>query len=194
MLIKVIFAAALSTALALPALAATFVVAPAGTEGRIVTVDKTGRVIATFLGNEAGFSNDLYLVQPGGDRFLFNSHTTARGTTIDLGTFTAGTELVFRLHSSGFGGKDYYTGPASRNPDVFAHARVDHSASLRQTVISWEDWWGPDKGNDRDYNDLSFSFSNTEDAIAVVPLPAALPLMGSALCGLAILRRHRRRM
>jgi hypothetical protein len=47
--------------LVLPAVAAAFPIAAPGTEGFEVIVKSTGPVVATYHGNTAAFSNDLYL-------------------------------------------------------------------------------------------------------------------------------------
>ncbi len=69
--------------------------------GANVIVNTTGNVTATYLGHTARISNDLYLGSPtNGMGLIFNNHTTPVGTTFNLGTFTAGTELLFRLYAS----------------------------------------------------------------------------------------------
>jgi hypothetical protein len=95
-------------------------IAQPGTEGFEVIVKSTGPVQATYQGfNSSLYSNDLYLVvdgDPTHDKLLFNNKTSPFGSTVPLGSYTVGTKLVFRLHVRDTG-KDYFTGPASRNPD-----------------------------------------------------------------------------
>ncbi|UUZ49079.1 hypothetical protein LP420_00790 [Massilia sp. B-10] len=83
--------------------------------------------MATYEGNSASYSNDLYLVTDdgiaGNDIFLFNNHGSAVGSTVNLGAFASGTELVFRLHVNNTQ-SDYFTGLASRNGDGQFHARA----------------------------------------------------------------------
>ena len=75
--------------------------------GANVIVNTTGNVTATYLGHTARISNDLYLDSPSnGMGLIFNNHTTPVGTTFDLGTFTAGTELLFRLYAHESGLRD----------------------------------------------------------------------------------------
>jgi hypothetical protein len=97
--------------------------------GAFVTVENDGNVVATYRGNSASFSNDLYLASPAGfysSNIIFNNHASPIGSTVDLGFFSAGTELMFRLHVNNTG-NDWFTGPASRNGDGLPHARVtDH--------------------------------------------------------------------
>jgi hypothetical protein len=144
--------------------------------GASVVVATDGEVIATFLGHTAGFSNDLYLDSPAGafPGIIFNNQTTPPGTSVSLGNFTAGTELIFRIHvlNTGF---DFFTGPASRNPDGIVHAVVDDEFSLTATYVGFEDLLG---GGDLDYDDLNFSFTNVRseeripDAVTTLPLVA----------------------
>jgi hypothetical protein len=53
---------------------------------------------------------------------LYFSKEKAEGDRFALGTFGAGTELVFRIGTpQGF---TYFTGPGDRNPDGLVHAHV----------------------------------------------------------------------
>jgi hypothetical protein len=176
--------------------AGAFPIASAGTEGSLVLVGEArGPVVATYRGHSARYSNDLYLMldaagNPGddgnaaNDRFLFNNHRSAVGSIVNLGVFPSGTELMFRLHVNDTN-TDYFTGPASRNPDNQVHARVQANWQTGQTLVSFEDLLnGPFH-----YNDLTFSFSflpspdsytptipiaTTTLAIATFPAPAGL--------------------
>lgn len=155
--------------------------------GANVIVASDGEVVAKFLGHTAGYTNELYLDLPlNGIGVIFNNHVTPVGTTLSLGTFTAGTELVFRIHVLNTG-ESFYTGDASRNPDGLFHAVVDDAYSPTETYVGFEDLFG---GGDLDYDDLNFSFTN----VRADPVPdsgtTALALAG-ALAGLAALRRRR---
>jgi hypothetical protein len=176
--------AAVGAALVLFALTAhAFPIAAPGTEGLKVIVSGTDHVIATYEGNSAAYSNDLLL----NGVFIFNNHTTPVGTTVDLGSFAPGTELIFQLHVNDTG-YDFYTGPDSRNPDGHAHARVQADWEPGTTLVSFEDLFnGP-----FEYNDLSFSFTNTTSSATPVPEPSALLLMlaGIGLIGLMVRLRR----
>lgn len=113
----------------LSAFAATFPIATSG-DGLKVLVDTIMAVKATYQGNSASYSNDLYLVTndglAGNDIFLFNNHTSAVQSMVNLGSFAVGRELEFRLYVNDTK-TNYYTGAASRNPGNHIHARVQQN-------------------------------------------------------------------
>jgi hypothetical protein len=164
--------------------ASAFPIAAPGTEGFVVIVTSTDDIIATYQGNSASYSNDLYLHNNG--LFLFNNHASAIGSTVNLGSFAIGTELVFRLHVNNTG-NDYFTGEASRNPDKAFHARVQSNWQTNESLVSFEDLFnGP-----FDFNDLSFSFTSTRGSAPAVPEPASWAMMigGLGIVGAAMRRR-----
>jgi hypothetical protein len=170
-----------------------FPIAPPGTEGKLVIVANSGAIVATYQGNSATYSNDLFLMldgsgnpgddgNPANDLFVFNNHTSPVGSTKNLGSFPVGTELEFRLfvHNTGY---HYFTGPASRNPDNKEHARVQENWQPNETLVSFEDLFGTPEGAGG-YNDLSFSFTNT--CTNAPPVASGFPAGGTInMCNVA---------
>nr|HPM43188.1 PEP-CTERM sorting domain-containing protein [Candidatus Omnitrophota bacterium] len=107
----------------------------------------------------------------------------------NLGSFTAGTELVFGIYVTNTG-YVYSMGPGSRNPDGLMHATVDFIAPGVANV-GFEDLYG---GGDMDYNDNIFQFrgSIAPDPHSNVPEPATMALFGIGGLVMAFVRRNRR--
>ena len=174
------------------ALAAPAPVVDAAGSGAGLTVANDGEVTVTFGGRHGVYDKELYLVGPDGqDVFLFDGRTAEVGDTVSLGTFAAGTELVFRLAVDTTTGHqfDLFTGAGIRNPMAFENARA-MSMGAGVAMVSFEDLWG---GGDHSFNDFGFSLSNVlaQKAIAT-PVPAAGVLMLTALGGAAAWRRRAR--
>ncbi len=55
-------------------------------------------------------------------------------------------------------GDDFFSGPASLNPDGIAHAKVDDTFALNTSYVGFEDLFN---GGDKDYDDLKISLTNT---------------------------------
>lgn len=182
---KIIGIAALTSPLAVFA----FPIATSG-EGLRVLVNKQGTVNATYQGTSASYSDDLYLVTNDGiannDIFIFNNHNSAVGSTVNLGSFAANTELVFRLHVNNTG-RDFFSGYANRNPDNHVHARVQQNYGVNTSLLSFEDLYG----GPFNYNDLSFTFTNTDTTIQAnsVPEPTSTLLLFFGLASLVVARR-----
>jgi len=156
--------------------------------GGQIFVQNSGHVIATFAGSDAGFNNLLLLASPpNGLGTIFEGHVTPTGTTIDLGVFTAGTELIFQLNNQA--GGIFLTGPGIRNPDNVAHAIVDDQFGPGLTFVGFEDIFG---GGDFDYNDLQFTLSNVRSLVPDGSTPTAM-LLGGAVLLLVLLRRFAHR-
>ena len=188
--------AALACALSTPAQAAPIL----GQE----LIATGGDVVVTFVSNGAGYTSELYLDGPDGDALgtIFNNQTTLVSSSLNLGAFLAGTELIFRLEVKNTG-QVFYSGDSSRNADGIAHAIVD--SSQNQAQVGFEDLFG---GGDRDYNDLVFSFSNVSGgtlsaqsggpsvlavggpSVLAVDEPSTLVLFGVGLAGLVLVMRR----
>lgn len=189
----------LATLGVLPVAASALPIALAGTEGLNVLVADSP-IIATYQGNSASYSNDLYLMlnnsgqsaddgNLANDRFIFNNHATPVGTTVNLGSFALGSELMFRLFVNNTG-HNFYTGAANRNPDGYTHARVQEGWKPTETLVSFEDLYN----GAFNYNDLSFSFTNTVTspaAISAVPEPGSLALFGLGVIGASLMGRKK---
>jgi hypothetical protein len=178
-------AAFLASPLALGAAHAVTVASALG-GGSAITVAEDGEVVVTFGGESGAFTKDLYLVnEEGEDLFVFDGATAAVGETFSLGSFAAGTELVFRLFIENHG-YDVFSGDANRNAGGYANGRAQAMAG-RVVLVSFEDLL---RGGDEDFNDFGFTLTNA-DAIPN-PLPGAAVLMGTGVAGLLAARRRRR--
>ncbi|HEY0214716.1 MAG TPA: DUF4114 domain-containing protein [Paenirhodobacter sp.] len=177
---KNVIAATAFALAALPAAAATLndAVPSDSYIGGHIYVASNGEVVVNYIGSSASYTNLSYFVKDGADQPLFNNITAGQGA-ISLGSFTAGTELVFTMTSIGNGVKYFTTGTTDAKAGV---------AGNYGFVVAFEDI----PGGDRDYNDLVFGVSNATSSLPAVPVPAALPLIASAFGGLALLRRRRR--
>lgn len=181
-MLKTILAASALAFATLPAAAATLNDAIPSEEfiGGHIYVATTGVVTVTYLGSDAAFANLSYFVKDGPDQLLFTNVTPGQSATVNLGSFAAGTELVFSMTSVGGGDVQYFVTGTD-----YAKAGVADDYGF---VVAFED----SINGDGDYNDLVFAVSNVTSALPAVPVPAALPLIASAFGGLLVLRRRRR--
>ena len=155
--------------------------------GRML-VANDGYVTAEFLGSDAGYFNSLYLVSPNESaEFLFKKSTPLNLGPVDLGWFSAGTELIFRLDVRNTG-LSFFTGDADRNDDGLAHAlatTVLDDAGTYITTVGFEDLFG---GGDLDFNDFEFRLTNVIDPV-LVAAPPVLALLALGVLGLGFQRR-----
>jgi hypothetical protein len=155
-----------------------------------------GDVTITFLGpTTAIYDDSLFLASPAnGLGMFFENHSTANGTTVDLGTFAAGTEIEFGLFASN-SGQTWYDGPGSRNSDGQVHAYFlnNYEGLANTTYVGFEDL-GAFENSDWNYVDDIFAVSgvNAGDPNSVPEITSTASLLGFSLCGLMTFRRFKK--
>ena len=115
---------------------------------RLFTTDATTPVTVTFLGSSSGYDNELWLESPESVR-LAQAWTDAAGSTVTLGPYAEGTELVLGIYVTNTGDR-FYSGPGSRNADGVEHVSVTYEGGCAWR-IGFEDLYG---GGDLDFNDV----------------------------------------
>jgi len=164
---------------------------------------------ATFIHGSGSYYDYLYLdtvvagnpnySNAGGgsgetSNFIFVNHGSVAGQVVDLGSFPAGTELIFHVVADTSGMSfgpgpylDWYTGPATRNADGFCHAWVDaaYTGPYGGTAIGFEDLF--DLG-DAGYEDLIYTFSNvTSSAVCTLTCPTNITVCNTVgQCGAVV--------
>lgn len=141
-----------------------------------------GNISLTINESSADYVNLALLSKPFSLDIGSNRET---GKTIDLGTFAAGAELVFKMFVTNTL-TSYFTGAGINNPDGLAHAKVDF-LSPGVARVGFEDLYG---GGDADYNDLVFTLTGGV-APAPVPEPTTALLLGAGLLSLAAVGRRK---
>ncbi len=111
-----------------------------------------GDILVEVLPATAGYTSELWLFSPAPARYIALNHDV--GTIVNLGSFPAGTELIFRIYVREEE-SSFYTGPGSRNPDGLPHAAVE-SEGPGLAIVGFEDLYG---GGDLDYDDNVFRFT-----------------------------------
>jgi C1A family cysteine protease len=111
-----------------------------------IIMPKTGKVVVKFKSRQAAFDNEFRLYRPV-DKSIFMAINANVGKTFEVGTFSAGTRLIFALKTpEGF---TYYT-DHSLNADA-----CDHVIKVQTGVYKWELRWEDLYGlGDKDYNDV----------------------------------------
>ena len=142
-------------------------------------VASAGEVMVTFISKSAAYSNDLFL--DSSPTKILNNQTAIPGQQFLLGSFQAGTELVFRMFVNNTG-YSFYNGEATNNPDNKLHAAYK-TLGQNTMKVGFEDIFN---GGDKDYNDLVFSVNNVTIR-PPVPEPdvTALMLVGLLMLGVA---------
>jgi len=180
--------------------AAALPIAPMNLDASNVIYSDADRMVATYEGTGASYSNDLYLMLDGfgnvaddgdltNDLLVFNNHLSGIGSTFEIDKIVPGEELLFRLfvHNTGF---NYYSGAGSRNLDAKPHAMFLRDWKPGYSLVSFEDLYGTPEYR-RGYNDLSFSFRHTR--ISEVPEPHAAGLLLIGVLGMFALRGRKAR-
>jgi hypothetical protein len=143
-----------------------------------------GDIVIRFEGTDAGYDSLIGVnnVEVNGQSLFFPNHTTTVGSTINLGSFAAGTLLDIALHViTPAASNIWHTGPASLNIDYVIHANViyNYNGEVGRTFVGFEDQHG---GGDLDYNDHTFSFTGVT---VVVPEPGNFALIVAGMGTLA---------
>lgn len=150
-----------------------------------------GQITFTYLGQESGYSNKFSLNLGGSDgikSFLDNGNgglnSTTIGTNIIDNTVNAG--LISFWFTDVTNGKSAYNGSNNNGRIGFAflgnkvgrNFQYDH-----ETTFGYYDYiiGFNDKFKDADYDDLVVGVKFTPNSPSAVPVPAALPLMATAL-------------
>ncbi len=140
--------------------------------GTAIVLPQAGSVTATVVGASAAYTSDFGLDQPTHVLLLANA-TGQVGTTVPVGTFAAGTSLVFYI---------YVENTATTYLSTSDHAQVTASSATSWT-IGWED------GTDFDYNDLVTQITLTPSGPAA-PGAAESFGTGSGAFGPSWVARH----
>nr|MDO8133672.1 DUF4114 domain-containing protein [Candidatus Njordarchaeum guaymaensis] len=111
-----------------------------------ILVNKAGKVVASFKSKAAAFDNAFRLFRPM-DKLIFKATNSEVGKTFDVGTFAAGTRLIFALKTPP--GFTFYTNH-SLNGDACDHVTKVQTGAYKWE-LRWEDLYGL---GDRDYNDV----------------------------------------
>jgi len=172
-----------------------------------IALQQDASVSVELVGEWAGAAGDLYFLgakpsgselnaspdtgEPGLGTKLFAS-TGARGTSVNLGDFDAGTELHFAYHITSGYSDTVILGDTFRSDLAQDQVQLgwDPDASSEfVTRLGWEDIRDPKK-SDWDYQDIVFDIRMTPPQGDPVPTPGAAMLLALST-GVAAARRRR---
>lgn len=167
----------------------------------VTLVANGGDVRITLQANTATYDDYLFLFSPSpswpfqapptAGNYIFWNHDpslTAGSSTVDLGIFPAGTELVFGEYVRNTG-QIFYSGSGSRNPDGDVHAYIT-SAGPNSVFVGFEDLLAS-APSDFNYNDITFTMENLTPVTVPEPGVGALALTALAAAKLWRARRVR---
>ena len=151
-------------------------VAHASIGDRLISLGGDVKVSIVHFTGGPGYTSAMAVETPS---YYYLGTNREDGNSVDLGTISAGTEIVLSL-TNPYGDK-FITGSASSNFDNFAHANVSR-ISADTFRVDFEDLTG---GGDQNYGDGSFEISGVQ----AVPEPTTMAVLGLGLLGVARRRR-----
>jgi hypothetical protein len=120
---------------------------------------------------------------------LVNNQVTPVGTVVDLGSFVAGSELIFQVVNETTKTTFYSGSDSFMDPDGVTHFDVQ-SSSGNSTTVGVEDLDAA-QHSDYDYNDVVYTFSGVSTGTPTVPeTSATLWLFGMGLGVLGVFARR----
>jgi hypothetical protein len=121
---------------------------------RFLINDNNTEVKVTILPFEASFTDEIRLFYRGQSILIGTNRDVGR--VVNLGRFNAGEELVFGIVVRETG-RTFRMGPGARNPDRYAHARLD--CLTDGAKVSFEDNFLGE--GDRDFDDAVFRITTS---------------------------------